>query len=340
MRMPFVKAISSLLFVQRPMLKVKRLGSSLPVIVMVRDLLNALPKFDYLTRSGTKRNTHNLTEETRKKNRRSRRCECPMFCVASKANGGLWELSIRNSEHNHGPAEPTPKKKKDMPPPHSSESVNLPLLQTPSHCIADFCIIPIGGSNPSVAHEVAEVQRLLKRSGLIFHMHSAGTTVEGTWDDVMRIIGQAHSLLHGSGVIRLQSDIRIGTRTDKKQSAEDKMAAVHAHLHGLDMSGQVGSDDGMDESEMPSEMQSELQEHSQLGHMSHGMSPAIAPELERMAPSIPPHPPQMSHVMDYKSVPSMGQQGMGQHHPMAPHLHHQMPPTHRGVPPNGYQGGP
>ena len=69
----------------------------------------------FLTRrTGTKRNTHNLTEETRKKNRRSRRCECPMYCVASKQTAGLWELTIRNGEHNHSPYEQTPKKRKGM----------------------------------------------------------------------------------------------------------------------------------------------------------------------------------------------------------------------------------
>lgn len=54
--------------------------------------------------------------------------------------------------------------------------------------------------------------------------------VEGPWDDVMRVIGQAHSLLHENGVVRIQSDIRVGSRTDKKQTAEDKVAAVKAIL--------------------------------------------------------------------------------------------------------------
>lgn len=65
----------------------------------------------------------------------------------------------------------------DMIPPPPSETVNLPLLQTPSACIADFCLVPIGTGNPSVSAEIAEVQRLLKRSGLVFSMSSAGTTV-------------------------------------------------------------------------------------------------------------------------------------------------------------------
>jgi len=48
----------------------------------------------------------------------------------------------------------------------------------------------------------------------------------------MRIIGQAHSLLHGSGVVRIQTDIRVGSRTDKKQTIEDKIAVVQALLNG------------------------------------------------------------------------------------------------------------
>lgn len=67
-------------------------------------------------------------------------------------------------------------------------------------------------------------------------MHSAGTTVgkclsglqvvlgderrlialfesiEGSWEDVMRLIGQAHTMLHRKGVVRIQTDIRVGSR--------------------------------------------------------------------------------------------------------------------------------
>lgn len=67
-------------------------------------------------------------------------------------------------------------------------------------------------------------------------MHSAGTTLEGSWADVTRIIGQAHQLLHDQGVVRIQSDIRIGTRTDKKQTAKDKVDVVE-RLLAADQSG-------------------------------------------------------------------------------------------------------
>jgi uncharacterized protein YqgV (UPF0045/DUF77 family) len=46
----------------------------------------------------------------------------------------------------------------------------------------------------------------------------------------MKVIGQAHSLLHENGLVRIQSDIRVGSRTDKKQTAQDKVAAVKAIL--------------------------------------------------------------------------------------------------------------
>jgi len=46
----------------------------------------------------------------------------------------------------------------------------------------------------------------------------------------MRIIGQAHSMLHANGIVRIQSDIRVGSRTDKKQTAQDKVDAVNRLL--------------------------------------------------------------------------------------------------------------
>jgi uncharacterized protein YqgV (UPF0045/DUF77 family) len=129
----------------------------------------------------------------------------------------------------------------------------------------DFCIIPIGTPSASVSSEVAAVQRLLKKSKIQYTMHSAGTTLgmpiipskasspnlksfesfptatstltstlplptEGSWDEVMHVIGQAHTLLHANGVARIQSDIRVGSRTDKKQKAADKVAKVEQLL--------------------------------------------------------------------------------------------------------------
>jgi uncharacterized protein YqgV (UPF0045/DUF77 family) len=63
-----------------------------------------------------------------------------------------------------------------------SSSDDVTTLQTPPACIADFCLIPLGTPTASVSKEVSEVQRLLKKSGLSYSMHSAGTTV-GEYDE-------------------------------------------------------------------------------------------------------------------------------------------------------------
>lgn len=111
-----------------------------------------------------------------------------------------------------------------------SQVIDYANLPTPPACVADFCLIPIGTPTASVSNEVAAVQRLMKASGLSYSMHSAGTTVEGSWDEVMRLIGQAHTLVHQNGVVRVQTDIRAGTRTDKKQHFSEKVSKVESIL--------------------------------------------------------------------------------------------------------------
>ncbi|KAH8704176.1 putative cell wall biogenesis protein Ecm15 [Talaromyces proteolyticus] len=112
----------------------------------------------------------------------------------------------------------------------STSDISLSNIPTPEHCTADFCLIPIGTGSASVSAQIADVQRLVERSGLKYVMHSAGTTLEGPWEKVHKVIGQAHTILHQQGVVRIQSDIRSGSRTDKIQSFEDKVAAVNKLL--------------------------------------------------------------------------------------------------------------
>ncbi|KAK3379831.1 YkoF-like protein [Lasiosphaeria ovina] len=109
----------------------------------------------------------------------------------------------------------------------SSDYASIP---TPAACYVDFCLVPVGTGNVSVAGEVAQVQKLLRASGLKHTMHSAGTTVEGSWDDVMRVVGQAHAIVHQGGVQRVQTSMRVGTRTDKTQTAEQKVKRVEEIL--------------------------------------------------------------------------------------------------------------
>lgn len=151
--------------------------------------------------------------------------------------------------------------------------------------------------------------RYVTVSVIISSIH-ANLFAEGSWDDVTKIIGQAHSLLHGSGVIRIQSDIRIGTRTDKKQTFEDKVAAVQAILAGEEITQLADSDDGMNDDDSTQHMQD-------LGRtLQQNMNSNIHPGLDRM---VPPSPyvqapaPQMVHPMGHPGMGSAIPPHMAQH---------------------------
>jgi len=97
--------------------------------------------------------------------------------------------------------------------------------------IADVCIIPLG-VGASVSREVTECERILRESGLKTKLHAYGTNVEGEWDDVMAAVKRCHEALHAMGVPRISTNIRIGTRTDKPQTMEDKIQKVVQLLGG------------------------------------------------------------------------------------------------------------
>lgn len=93
----------------------------------------------------------------------------------------------------------------------------------------DFCVVPIG-VGVSVSAYIAECQRVLAASGLQYQMHPYGTVVEGEWDAVFDVLRQCHERVHAMGAARISTSLRLGTRTDRVQSMEDKMASVRAKL--------------------------------------------------------------------------------------------------------------
>lgn len=90
---------------------------------------------------------------------------------------------------------------------------------------ADFCLIPMG-DHASIAPYIASVQGILADHGLSHQLHAYGTNVEGEWDSVMTAIKACHELLHDSGVLRISTSIRVGTRIDRTQTNQQKIEAV------------------------------------------------------------------------------------------------------------------
>jgi uncharacterized protein (TIGR00106 family) len=54
--------------------------------------------------------------------------------------------------------------------------------------------------------------------------------VEGPWDQVFAAIKRCHELVHEMGAPRVSTTLRIGTRTDRFQSMEDKVRSVQEKL--------------------------------------------------------------------------------------------------------------
>ena len=95
--------------------------------------------------------------------------------------------------------------------------------------IVDFCIVPIG-VGLSVSSYIAECEKILKQAGLKTMLHAYGTNIEGEWDVVFTAIKKCHERVHEMGAPRISTTLRVGTRTDKEQSMDDKIKSVQLKI--------------------------------------------------------------------------------------------------------------
>ncbi len=88
--------------------------------------------------------------------------------------------------------------------------------------LGEIQVIPIG-AGVSVRREVMRAHEIISRAGLKTQVHAYGTNVEGDLDTILNTIKAVHETLHAEGVTRLSTTIKIGTRTDKEASLEEKL---------------------------------------------------------------------------------------------------------------------
>lgn len=89
----------------------------------------------------------------------------------------------------------------------------------------DICIVPLG-VGVSVSEYVAACQKVFIAAGLKHDMHAYGTNVEGDWDEVIAAVKRCHEVVHDMGAPRITTSMRLGTRTDRAQSMDDKVQSV------------------------------------------------------------------------------------------------------------------
>ncbi len=93
--------------------------------------------------------------------------------------------------------------------------------------IVDLTVVPIG-VGVSLSKYVVACEAVLNRPGLKTSLHANGTNIEGEWDEVFAAIKECHEAVHAMGAPRIHTNIKLGTRTDREQSLEDKVNSVVA----------------------------------------------------------------------------------------------------------------
>ena len=97
------------------------------------------------------------------------------------------------------------------------------------YVLMDIMVSP-GGVGISVSPYVAHCQKIFQDAGLTHNMHGYGTNVEGQWEDVMAAVKKCHEDLHEMGAVRITSHMKLGTRTDKDQTLQDKVDSVNEKM--------------------------------------------------------------------------------------------------------------
>jgi len=95
--------------------------------------------------------------------------------------------------------------------------------------IADLCVVPLG-VGVSVSSYIAACEKILRQAGLKIQLHAYGTNIEGEWDAVFAAIKACHEAVHAMGAPRITTTLKVGTRTDREQTMEDKIKSVEEKL--------------------------------------------------------------------------------------------------------------
>jgi uncharacterized protein (TIGR00106 family) len=98
--------------------------------------------------------------------------------------------------------------------------------------IVDLCIVPIG-VGVSLSSYVAACEKVLSEAGLKTVLHANGTNIEGEWDKVFAAVRRCHEVVHEMGAPRVFTVMKVGTRTDRGQTMEEKTESVKTKLASL-----------------------------------------------------------------------------------------------------------
>jgi uncharacterized protein (TIGR00106 family) len=91
-------------------------------------------------------------------------------------------------------------------------------------------IIPLGTNSPSVGEYVADIKKVLEKSGFPYEFTDMGTIIEGNTEDLLRLAAQLAENPFLKGINRVVTQISLDDRRDKKVSIGAKKASVADRL--------------------------------------------------------------------------------------------------------------
>jgi uncharacterized protein (TIGR00106 family) len=99
---------------------------------------------------------------------------------------------------------------------------------------ADLTVLALGRQGASASEYIAEIQRRLRRQQRVrFTMHAMGTSLEGSTEDILAVVGELHAIPFDQGVPRVYTVLKLDERRDRpEQSLADKVRSVEERLGG------------------------------------------------------------------------------------------------------------
>jgi uncharacterized protein (TIGR00106 family) len=99
---------------------------------------------------------------------------------------------------------------------------------------ADVTVLALGRQDLSATGYIAEIQRHLRKQDRVrFKMHAMGTSLEGTTEDILAVVGELHAVPFEQGVQRVYTVLKLDERRDRPgQTLEDKVRSVEDRLGG------------------------------------------------------------------------------------------------------------
>jgi uncharacterized protein (TIGR00106 family) len=97
---------------------------------------------------------------------------------------------------------------------------------------ADLTVLALGRQGAGASEYIAEIQRRLRGQERVrFQMHAMGTSLEGTTEDILAVVGELHAIPFEQGIPRVYTVLKLDERRDRPdQTLADKVKSVEDRL--------------------------------------------------------------------------------------------------------------